>query len=480
MAHRSMHVIALALCGALAFGGALAPGWANAEEPISAQEGAPDPVERISWPALIEEIERTSPLMFAARAGLDTFESKLNRAQWATFPTFKLEGGAAPTPTIEGSGFSVDVDWQRWGYFYRVRLSFTQPITTFGRISALRRAAHSGVEVGQAQIELARWELRYRAAQAYYGAVLAAELRAILEEGKRWITKAEDRMDRLRAEDSEEYDQMAHLRLKSRLTEFFELEAQNLSLEVGTHEGLRALLSRAPGHQVRPVESALEPLRWVGGEPAEYVERAITHRPEMRMARAGRDAKRALADAKSAELWPSVVIVGDTRINDSDVIGRESTILGPETLGFSAGLLLAMQWQLDVPNRMFLRDEARAEARKADAQVQVQADLTSVRIHQLVQDLKNKSNLILAYRKANKAAQGWLSASWDLYDSGFGSFQEVMDALVQFYGRKVGYLRTVHEHNLLVHELSRAIGEDISLPETEQNKGDGADDDPRK
>ncbi|MEC9071071.1 MAG: TolC family protein, partial [Myxococcota bacterium] len=361
----------------------------------------------------------------------------------------------------EGSGFSVDVDWTEWGYFYRVRLSFTQPVTTFGRISSLRRAAKSGLEVGNAQISLARWELRYRAAQAYYGAVLASELRQILNEGKRWIAKAEERMERLRAEDSEEYDQMAHLRLKSRLTEFFEMEAQNQSLEVGAHEGLRALLSRASGHQVRPRDTRLTPLEWEEAEASEYVSRALKHRPDRKMARAGRDAKRALADAKAADLWPNVVIVGDARINDSDVIGRDSTILGPETLGFSAGLLLAMQWQLDIPDRMFLRDEARAEVRKASAQIEVQADLASVQIHRLAQDLRNKRRLIEAYRKANKAAQGWLTASWDLYDSGFGSFKEVMDALVQFYGKRVGYLRTVHEHNLLVHELSRAIGENI-------------------
>ena len=467
MAYRATTVTILGLWALFA------PGIASAQGTGAVPGEREDAVERVSWDQLVEEIERTSPLMAAARAGLDTFEAKMNRARWATFPSFKLEGGVAPSPSIEGSAFSVDVDWGQWGYFYRVHLSFTQPVTTFGRISSLRRAAKSGLAVGQAQVSLARWELRYRAAQAYYGAVLAAELRQILNEGKRWIAKAEERMERLRAADSEEYDQMAHLRLKSRLTEFFELEAQNLSLEVGAHEGLRALLSRTPGHQVRPQETVLTPLLWDEKEADEYVNLALTHRPEMKMARAGRDAKRALADAKAADLWPNVAVVGHTRINDSDVIGRDSTILGAETLGLSAGLLLAMQWQLDIPGRIFLRDEARAQARRATAEVQVQADLTSVQIHRLAQDLKNKRRLIEAYRKANKAAQGWLTASWDLYDSGFGSFKEVMDALVQFYGRKVGYLRTVHEHNLLVHELSRTTGEDISRGHTVEERDGG-------
>ncbi|MDP6946603.1 MAG: hypothetical protein QF464_20810, partial [Myxococcota bacterium] len=65
-------------------------------------------------------------------------------------------------------------------------------------------------------------------------------------------------------------------------------------------------------------------------------------------------------------------------------------------------------------------------------------------------------------RKSMVAARGWLTASWDLYETGFGNFKDVMDSLVQFYGKKVGYLRTVHEHNLLVVEYSRAIGHDIT------------------
>ena len=94
--------------------------------------------------------------------------------------------------------------------------------------------------------------------------------------------------------------------------------------------------------------------------------------------------------------------------------------------------------------------------------LQVAEQMAAVEIHRLVQDLRGKIELMASYKKAQKAAQGWLTASWDLYDSGFGSFRDVMDALVQFYRRKVGYLQAVHEHNLLVYELSRAVGADIT------------------
>jgi hypothetical protein len=37
----------------------------------------------------------------------------------------------------------------------------------------------------------------------------------------------------------------------------------------------------------------------------------------------------------------------------------------------------------------------------------------------------------------------------------------VMDALVQFYQKKFGYLKVVFDHNLVVWRLSQAIGVDI-------------------
>jgi outer membrane protein TolC len=87
-----------------------------------------------------------------------------------------------------------------------------------------------------------------------------------------------------------------------------------------------------------------------------------------------------------------------------------------------------------------------------------------VEVRRIYQQLTDRARLLGITRKSMTAARGWLTASWDLYDAGFGNFRDVMDALVQFYSKKVGYLKVVHEHNLLIVELSRAIGHDITTP----------------
>ncbi|MEZ4268341.1 MAG: TolC family protein [Myxococcota bacterium] len=421
-------------------------------------------VERISFEALLSEVERTSPLMEAARAGRGIFEAKLAQARAAKFPTFKLEAGFAPSPAINGDDnatFGVSIDLSKWGYVYRVSVTMVQPLFTFGKLRALRRAADHGIDIGSAQTDVARWELRYRVAQAWYGALLAREIGSIAADGKKWLDKAEARMERLRDEDSVDYDQMEHLRLKTRVAEFYELESKNHEIETASREGMRLLLGRSADHPVEPDVDGLEPIELEVLPVERYLELALGRAPQIRSARSEVKALDALADAKWDDLWPELAFIADARITDSNVLGDNVEILGTETVGVSAGFLFALRWRLDVPQKLADVREARAKTNLAKSKLDIARTKLELDIRMLHQKLTDKKRLIEVYEGSRKAAQGWLTATWDLYDGGFGTFRDVMDALVQFYTKKLGYLQAVHEHDILVFELSRTIGADI-------------------
>jgi len=416
-----------------------------------------------TWERLVTTIERTHPLAHAARADLATFEAQLSQARWAYFPSFRLEGAASVTPEVTGDALESFSTWDRVGYFLRVRVEMVQPIWTFGKIGALQRAAASGVDVGQAVVDAARWELRVRASQAYMGRLLAMELSRIMETGRTWIDRAERRMERLREEDSIDYDQLEHLRLRTRVAEFYVLDADNRLLETRSKEGLRILLSLPPGTPVPLDRDELTPLRFELRGVEEYVAMAFESEPTLRAARHGASAQGALADARAAELWPDLVIVGEAGVSRANRVEDQPSRFANDPFNrSSAAAALALRWNLDVPQRLFRADEARARARRSGYQVEAQRDVIELRVRQLHQDLANKRELLEVLARSEKAAQGWLTATWDTYDAGFGNFRDYMDALVQFYSRKVSYLQTVFEHNLLVFELSRAVGHDIT------------------
>ncbi|PKN58557.1 MAG: hypothetical protein CVU56_05175 [Deltaproteobacteria bacterium HGW-Deltaproteobacteria-14] len=458
-------LLAALVGGGSAFGAEPEPLPPRPDAPAVAAPDAPAAEPPWTWERLVAEVERTSPLMRAARADLATFEAKLSQAEWAWFPSFKLEGSGTVTPQVTGDALKSETDWGTIGYFLSIKLEMVQPIFTFGKIGALKDAARRGIDVGKAQIEAARWELRVLARKAYEGRMLARELDQILSDGRSWIDKAERRMERLRAEDSDDYDQLEHLRLKTRVADFYVLDAENKLLNVRALQGLRLLLSLPPEAEVRLADEPFEPVSYELQPVERYVAAAMRHEPTLMVARTGARAQRALADAKEAELWPDLALVGEVGLRRAnEVDDQPSSFANDPFNGRPAGAAIVLKWNLDVPQRLFRAEEARAKALKVSEQVELQRDLVELKVRQLYQDLENKRSLLEVFRDAQKASQGWLTATWDTYDAGFGNFRDVMDALVQFYSKKFGYLQMVYEHNLLVLELSRAIGYDITRP----------------
>ncbi len=436
---------------------------AGAVEPAGGPPAeSPEAPPALSWQEFIAEVEANSPLMRAARAGLDVFEAKLRQADWAYFPAIKLDAGVVPFPELtEDSEGNTELNWSKWGIFYQVKLSLVQPLWTFGKIAALQEAAALGREVGRARVDVARWELRYRAAEAWNGRILAGELDAIISDGESWLNKAEARLDRLKVEDSPDYDQSEHLRLRTRVADFHVMSAQNAELMTVSAAGMRLLVDRKDGpapvpdvKELRPVEVRLAPID-------RYLALMRDNAPDLRVARAGRDARRALAEQKDAELWPDLVFIGEIRYEDN-TLGEELTVATDILADLPVTGLVGLRWNLDIPRRAARADEAWAAARRAKHQAEAAALMAELKVRRVYQQLENKQKLVEVFRRSQKSAQGWLTANWDLYDAGFGNFRDVMDALVQFYSKKAGYLQQVHEHNLLVFKLSQLCGVDIT------------------
>ena len=91
-------------------------------------------------------------------------------------------------------------------------------------------------------------------------------------------------------------------------------------------------------------------------------------------------------------------------------------------------------------------------------------DTMEAEVRRLHRELLHHASLLEVGHKSMVSARGWLTAAWDVYDAGFGDLREVLDALEQFWGTRVAHLRTVVAHNLLVVDLSRAVGVDITRP----------------
>jgi len=427
-------------------------------------EARADEPTRWTWDAIVAELAH-HPVMTAARAGLDQLEAKLGQAEWAIFPSFDLDAAITLTPKVTGDALRSHSDWGTIGVYGFVEVTMVQPLWTFGKISEARLAAEAGVEAGNAAIAIAKNDLLVRAAEAYYGRLLALELDAILEEGKGWITKAEARMAKLRAEDSPKYDQSEDLELQVRMADFATLQAKNRALAMQSGQALRLLLREPAGVAIALADNHLDPIPCVLHDAEWYVAAARGHDPVVRAATSNVRVQEHLAGVRDADLLPDLVLLGNAAFARATEIENQPSLFARDPYRrLSAGAALALRWKLDLAQRSFVADEARARAARANAELTVTEDRAELHVRELVQELVNDQELIQVLGKAQRTAQGWLAATWDTYSAGLSPFNDVMDALVQFYQKKFGYLQLVFEHDVTIWRLNQAVGSDVCGP----------------
>ncbi len=419
------------------------------------------PVETIDWPTLVTRIQATNPLMREARAGLERFEAALKGTQWRYFPVFELKAHVGIGP--EGGALEADApaEVQRWGDTYRVGVVVEQPLYTFGKIEGLKAAARHGVEIGEAVVQAARWELIARAARAYQGALMAREVEATLREGRRWVDKVNQRLEALRRSDAADYDPLVHLRLKSRVGDLAQMESDNAALLSESHDALRMLLSRPVDQPVRPHEDQVEVSAFALKPLAYYLEVAQKSRPEVTIAEAKVQAQGALMKQARAEMLPELLLLGEFHALGSETLERPLALPNQGSVGMSAGVLFAMRWRFDAGSSLHRSAELDARARQLRAAADKAQQATEAEVRRLYGRLSRQRDLIAAKRESRAAAKSWLINAWELYDTGFGKLPEVMDALERVWLTRLGHLHAIVTHNVMVIELSGTVGLDL-------------------
>ena len=425
----------------------------------------PAPTEALDWQTIVTRVESTSPLMQAAHAGLERFEAALKSATWSHFPVFEINARAGLVPEAGALDPSASLEARRWGDYYRVGVLIEQPIYSFGKIAGLKSAARHGVESATAHLEVARWELRYRAARAYQGALMAREIEGILSEGARWIEKVHKRLDTLRTSDSEDYDPLVHLRLKSRFGELAQMQSDNQALFNESHDALRLLLSRPANRPVRPDAERVSVVPFTLKSAEEYLAIAAQRRPDLKAAEAAVLTQGALSDSAKAQVLPDLVLVGEFNALGSETLERPLALPNEGSVGMAAGVLLALRWRFDARQSLHRASEHDALARQLRARAQDAEQTMEAEVRRLHGRLRGQIAVVDATRESMVASQSWLANAWELYDTGFGKLDEVMDALERFWATRLAHLESMVTHNLLVVELSRAVGHDIAAPQ---------------
>jgi outer membrane protein len=349
------------------------------------------------------------------------------------------------------------------GVFTRTEIKLVQPLYTFGKISAGVEAAESGVKASQSKQGGLLADLELNVRKAYWGAKLAHEMLATLDEGSGYLEQAQKKIEEELADGSGEASVTDRLRLRTMRAE---IDARILEAKRGedlARSGLRTLIGPEAPADLEIDEEALAALSVPGRTLAELEEAALRSRPEVKALESLVASKRALAAFEWRRQYPDIVLIGTAAYAYASSVDTPHNAFANNPFHtMSAGLAAAFRMPLDLGVKNAYAAKLRAEADEVDAKRREALSGIAFEVEKAHTELKEAEDRIKVVQKGEKAARQWIAAVAQKVAVGLSEARDFSDALVAFFGARVRYLQSTYDYNIAAAALTRATGVDVA------------------
>lgn len=473
----------LPFIAALAFVGgaisALRPGRAD-PPPASA---------RLSLDECLARAERTYPGITAAQHKILAAEAQLDEA-WAApfFPIngsglFSISGTARGNPTFSPDAFGQNPFDTRLGYIARVSADTGIPISPWSwwRLGRVRDAARAGVRVSREELTKARIELRANVRKSFWALQFSRDALYLLGRAEGYIDDAERHA---REEGADGGDTMVNDMRQIRVYRA-EIRARRSEARRGERVARAALgLLTGVGDEVDipdeplcPVVADLRPL-------TTYLTRARLNRPEVEMLRQGVAARRAAVDIQRGAFFPDFALALTASWSSAPTVADQPNpfAAGNANFGWWGGAVV-MRWTLEPITNMFRVRRLSEELAMTEAQQRLALGGIAMEVTDAFERAHDATERELAWGDSEQAAQEWLTAMLQEYQSGSGELQSVISPLRQFLTTRYSHISAIHDLNNALLNLSVVTGQEefdatpspaCRLPPAPTREGDAA------
>ena len=404
-----------------------------------------------------------NPLADAAHESTNAARARVREIRGGRLARLKFTGFVAPSPEINCVDAACtetsprDVPINVAGVFAGAQLSAVQPITTFGKATAVVAAASSAAEASAYGEDMVAGDLAYQAARAYYGLKLARELIWMLEDGKEEIGKGHKTLVDKLAAGASDVTVQDRLRLETlaaevdaRLSEAREAEATALA-------GIRALVGDPT---IDIDEDALTSADFELGVAADYVVQSRAGHPQLKAARAGVAAREHMVSYQKRRYRPDLVLVGSINVAYAQGVENPPSAFANDPFNTTSGALgVVLRWQIDPLSQPARVDRARAEARRAAALMSAASQLSEFEVRRAYASADQASKRYKAAKRGEKAARGWVASVLQADAVGTASAKDLADAYLAYFSLHGRVLQSAYDWNLAIVGLRHAVGE---------------------
>lgn len=427
----------------------------------------------LSLEQLIEMALETSPELKMAEQDILAAKGDYKQAKGGQLPQldFVAIGGpvnAAQVPTvavIHNTGYLVGHDDPGIGVFGSLDVTVTQPLYTFGKISNRKDAAALGVEAQSAAREKKRNEVVLYVKELYYAYLVAAQGKSAAREADDYINDAGKRIRRLLELKAKNVDPSDLYRLDAFSAEVRAFAAKADSGAKTSYAALKSAIGLPENGDFRLAVTELPKNPENLGSQDEYVQRALTNRPEITQVKKGAEARGKLVCAAEADLYPT--FFATTIASVAGAPGRQTfdnTYIIDEFNHTWGGLIAGAEWHLDFGIGKGKLDKARAEYQKMRNTQELAERNIPVEVVKYYQDTVEAQKSYAAYEQAAIGSRRWVVAAFSNFDLGIGTARDMFDAIDR-YGKNQGeYLRALYNYRVGLARLDYATGQSSITP----------------
>jgi outer membrane protein TolC len=416
--------------------------------------------------------DRNFPNLWAARARLALAHAQLEEARWTPWFQWSASSAFGVLPPIQGTVIYPQSTPQSRNLStlsgaqptLQFAINGTLPLYTFGKVGSALEAAVDNVRVQEWDMEKWRQSMRMDVRRAYYGVQLARDARDVLGDARDRLDKSiRGIRDKLAKGDASVSD-IDRLRLE---TYREELTAQSLQAPKGEAYGLAALrfMTGVAANFDIPDDPLRRPERYVA-PIAEYLEAARLLRPDVNMARAGLQARKALGAYNRARLFPDFGLgLGSEFVTSPSAPPSQNGWTSDPWNHFYYYFAFGLRWSLDLLPQAARIQEAESQIEETRALERLAIGNAMYEVERAYADVVEAGGREEAWDRAEHLAKQWISTVQDNIDLGTNDERAMLEPLRVYGNARVQHLYALMDFNVSLSSLALVSGWDSAAPE---------------
>lgn len=345
-----------------------------------------------------------------------------------------------------------------YGALVQLNLRITQPLYTFGKLTAAWDLGQVGVDLAAAQSDGARLDHQLNVLKAYFGLKTARAALDTVKDGHdqviRWSKQMDLDLEAGRGSASE--IDLMRLRVAESQIEIILIDLER------TIASTLAALRYWVQDQAIDIDSQELAIWHDEREPLDYyLEAAVRNRPELKVLRATGQGAQLYKKLRIAELLPSFGIIVNFGYGYAGGVQDPNHGFMSRLNYLGAGVGLGMSWGLDLGPKIARLQKSIADVNIFESRRRELLGGGALEIERAYNDVREAQRRLKAAETAERRARGWLQGIKQSIDVGTAEGRDMNDALRTYFDQHVAVLRATNDLNVACGALRRVSGLEV-------------------